>query len=479
MKKLLLIIGLIFSVSVAYAQSFSYQATARDIGGDLLVNTNLGVQVNILSETATGTTVFSETFSTSTNMNGVFSLAIGEGANVSGTLSGLNWGITDYYLQIAVDDAGGTNYAVVGVSQIRTTPVSMTSLRFEDRVGNTDVIQLAQTVVNNTSNITTLQNSDANQESRILILENQNLDARLTAAEAAIAQNSTDIASGNTALQLSIDANATAIATLQSDVDTNESDADAAIAAVQSDVDANETASNDADTTLQSNIDAVQSDVDANESDSDAADTTLQNNINTVQSDVDTNESDADAAIAGVQSDVDANESDADAAIAGVQSDVDANESDADAAIAINTSDIAVLNDDADVPGSVLNIIDTVTGDVIIDYVPFSNTPLSLIGTGKVDSDKIKDGDITKEDLNLTDVASGLDGAGLATESEVTTEVTTKINSSIVSGTDDDPNVSLIPTDGKTIYIDSDATTGTPKVWVNAGGIWVLIANAL
>ena len=74
MKKLLLIIGLIFSVSVAYAQSFSYQATARDIGGDLLVNTNLGVQVNILSETATGTTVFSETFSTSTNMNGVFSI---------------------------------------------------------------------------------------------------------------------------------------------------------------------------------------------------------------------------------------------------------------------------------------------------------------------------------------------------------------------------------------------------------------------
>ena len=77
--------------------------------------------------------------------------------------------------------------------------------------------------------------------------------------------------------------------------------------------------------------------------------------------------------------------------------------------------------------------------------------------------------------ITIIKVTNGLDGAGLATEAKVDI----KINSSIVTGTDDDPNSAGISTIGKTIYIDTNATIGNPKVWVNAGGTWLLIANAI
>ncbi|AUC83238.1 hypothetical protein CW733_14295 [Lacinutrix sp. Bg11-31] len=234
MKRILLFVALAFMASFATAQTFNYQAAARGAGGDLIIQDDLGVKVRILAGSNAGTEVFSETFNVTTNDNGVFNLAIGDGANVSGSLVTLNWGNVDYFLEIAIDEDGGIIYQVVGTSQLRVVPVAMTSLQFEEQVGTTNVIQLATTVANNSGNITVLNNNDANQASRLLTLENANLDARLTAAEAAIAQNTTDISGNNSNLQANIDA-------VQTDVDQNELDADAAIAGVQADVDSNET----------------------------------------------------------------------------------------------------------------------------------------------------------------------------------------------------------------------------------------------
>ncbi|NNK28002.1 MAG: hypothetical protein HKP06_07135, partial [Flavobacteriaceae bacterium] len=211
MKNLLFLVAFLLTTSFAAAQSFNYQATARDASGDLLVAENLGVQVRLLAGSATGTEAYAETFNVTTNANGVLNLAVGE----SGDISVLDWGNVTYFLEISIDESGGTAYTLVGATELRSVPIAMTSSKFETQVGSTNVIQLATTVVNNTGNITALSLSDANQGARLLTLENANLDARLTTAEAAIAQNTSDIGAGNAALQSNID-------DLQADVDANE-----------------------------------------------------------------------------------------------------------------------------------------------------------------------------------------------------------------------------------------------------------------
>ncbi|PTM00352.1 MAG: hypothetical protein DA407_16250, partial [Bacteroidetes bacterium] len=177
------------------AQTFNYQAAARDFAGELITNSNLGVEVKVRAGSAGGAVVFNETSAAMTNANGVFNLAIGEGALVSGDLATLDWGNVDYFLEIGVDPSGGAAYVVVGSSQLRVVPVAMTSLQFEEQVGDTDVVALAVTVVNNTNAVTLLNNNDANQESRIFALEGQNgdptignaaLDARVTALDARV-----------------------------------------------------------------------------------------------------------------------------------------------------------------------------------------------------------------------------------------------------------------------------------------------------
>ena len=151
-------------------------------------------QVRILAGSANGQEAFLELWNTDTNSNGVFNLAIGNGLNISGDLALLDWGNTSYFLEIAIDPTGGTTHVVIGASELNVVPIAMTSLQFEEQVGNTNVIQLAQTVVLSAGNITTLNNTSVNHGARILSLENQNLDARLTLAETEIVQNATAIA---------------------------------------------------------------------------------------------------------------------------------------------------------------------------------------------------------------------------------------------------------------------------------------------
>ncbi|WP_052158139.1 hypothetical protein [Lacinutrix jangbogonensis] len=127
MKKILLIAAFVLTASFASAQSLNYQAAARDVSGNLIIQENLGVQVRILSGTNSGPEVFAETWTVTTNTNGVFDLAIGEGANVSGDLSTLNWGAVLYFLEIAIDETGGNMYAVVGTSQLKFTPMAINS----------------------------------------------------------------------------------------------------------------------------------------------------------------------------------------------------------------------------------------------------------------------------------------------------------------------------------------------------------------
>ncbi|MCB9227651.1 MAG: YXWGXW repeat-containing protein [Chitinophagales bacterium] len=106
-------------------QGVSYQAVAFNSGGTPVANGTVGVKVSVLDNSATGTVVYSETHTKTTNAQGLFNLNIGQGTPISGTFSGIDWGTNSKFLKVEVDPTGGTSYTNVGVNQLMSVPYAL------------------------------------------------------------------------------------------------------------------------------------------------------------------------------------------------------------------------------------------------------------------------------------------------------------------------------------------------------------------
>lgn len=106
-------------------QSFNYQAVARNAGGQVIQNQNVGLRFTIHDGSATGTTVYQETQSKTTNQFGLFSAEVGQGAATSGTFASINWSSGAKYLQVEFDAAGGSSYADMGAAQLLSVPYAL------------------------------------------------------------------------------------------------------------------------------------------------------------------------------------------------------------------------------------------------------------------------------------------------------------------------------------------------------------------
>jgi hypothetical protein len=114
-------------LSAQLPQAFNYQAVARNSSGTLLANQNVGIEINIRQTSATGTIVYTETFSPTTNQFGLFTIAIGTGTPTFGTFNTIAWNTGDYWLQVEMDPTGGTSYVSMGASQLLSVPYAMYS----------------------------------------------------------------------------------------------------------------------------------------------------------------------------------------------------------------------------------------------------------------------------------------------------------------------------------------------------------------
>lgn len=108
-------------------QSFQYQSVVRNASGNPVVSQNVGVRISILQGSATGTPVFTETHSASTNALGIVTLAIGNGAVQAGSFSTINWATGPYFMKVQIDPAGGTAYVDMGATQLLSTPYALYS----------------------------------------------------------------------------------------------------------------------------------------------------------------------------------------------------------------------------------------------------------------------------------------------------------------------------------------------------------------
>ena len=128
MKKIYSILaGLLLSGSVfAQApQKMSYQAVIRNSSNALITATPVGMQISILQGSASGTAVYIETQTPSTNANGLASVEIGGGTVVSGNFSIINWANGPYFIKTETDPTGGTAYTITGTTELMSVPYAL------------------------------------------------------------------------------------------------------------------------------------------------------------------------------------------------------------------------------------------------------------------------------------------------------------------------------------------------------------------
>ena len=127
MKKLTLLLILLQSVlTLAQApQKMAYQSVLRNATNQIVANQSIGVKISIVEGALTGTTVYSETHTTTTNANGLFTLEAGGGTPTTGSFSSINWGNGSHYIKSEIDVTGGTNYALSGTMELLSVPYAL------------------------------------------------------------------------------------------------------------------------------------------------------------------------------------------------------------------------------------------------------------------------------------------------------------------------------------------------------------------
>ena len=122
-----LVILFAISIFAQAPQAFNYQAVARDLSGNLIPNQNIGLQVTILQGNINGTEVYKETHTGTTTDLGLFNLQIGTGTIVNGIFAEIDWGSGSHFLQIEMDENGGSDYQLIGSSELLSVPYALYS----------------------------------------------------------------------------------------------------------------------------------------------------------------------------------------------------------------------------------------------------------------------------------------------------------------------------------------------------------------
>jgi hypothetical protein len=151
MSKIFFVVGLLFCV-LSYRihgqvpDAFKYQAVVRDGEGAVVKSSLVGLKINILQGAINGTILYTETHSITTNSFGLVGIDIGKGAVVAGNFAMIPWANGPYFIEVSLDVEGGTNYTLMGTSQLLSVPYALhaktaDSLLSKPQIGISEILQ--------------------------------------------------------------------------------------------------------------------------------------------------------------------------------------------------------------------------------------------------------------------------------------------------------------------------------------------------
>jgi len=124
MKRIFTIMAAVLLTAIIWAQSpqkMSYQAVIRNSLDQLVTNHTVGIRVSILQGSSSGTVVYTETQTPTTNANGLVGIEIGGGAG----FDAINWANFTFFIKTETDPTGGTSYSITGTSQLLSVPYAL------------------------------------------------------------------------------------------------------------------------------------------------------------------------------------------------------------------------------------------------------------------------------------------------------------------------------------------------------------------
>ena len=117
----------IATILQAQTPQFKYQGVARNVDNSPISLSDINLRFNILQGSNSGQSIYEETQLVTTNDLGLFSLNIG-----SADLLSVDWSAGSFFLQVEMDPNGGTDYQLMGTSQLLSVPFSF----FAEKAGN-------------------------------------------------------------------------------------------------------------------------------------------------------------------------------------------------------------------------------------------------------------------------------------------------------------------------------------------------------
>jgi len=132
-------------------QGFNYQAIARDSKGVALANQAVSLRISILDSVVSGSSIYSEAQSATTNQFGLFTLEIGAGQVLSGSFANINWNTGNKFLKLEMDPAGGSNYILMGTTQLLSVPYALYAQKSGNALKSGNGINISNDTILNTA----------------------------------------------------------------------------------------------------------------------------------------------------------------------------------------------------------------------------------------------------------------------------------------------------------------------------------------
>jgi uncharacterized protein (TIGR02145 family) len=106
-------------------QAIPYQAIVRNASGNIIASQAVKLRFSIHDSISTGTIVYKELHSLTTNPEGLVNINIGQGVVQSGVFNTINWGKNGKFIQTELDALNNNVFTDLGTSQLMSVPYAL------------------------------------------------------------------------------------------------------------------------------------------------------------------------------------------------------------------------------------------------------------------------------------------------------------------------------------------------------------------